>query len=71
MEYLKKLEKICFIVMFLCIAFGLLFTVYFIWSDTGGIRGGGDPQIIKIWITLATVFIASGITVSVSKSMRS
>jgi uncharacterized membrane protein HdeD (DUF308 family) len=70
MDTLKTLEKICFIIMFICIAFGLLLTVYFIWSDSGGIRGGDDQQIVKIWFTLATIFIASGITTTVSKNMR-
>ena len=61
---LEHLNKICFTTCIICIVLGTILSLALIWGDIT------DRQFVwKSWLTIATFFLTSALTLSVSKAL--
>jgi len=61
---LQNLNKVCFTICIVCIVFGTVLSLAMIW---GNIR---DNEFVwKSWLTIGVLFLASALTLSVSKTL--
>lgn len=61
---LQHLNKICFTICIVCIVLGTVLSLAMIWGD---IRD--NDFVWKSWLTIAVLFLASALTLSVSKAL--
>ena len=61
---LQHLNKICFTICIVCIILGTVLSLAIIWGD---IRD--NTFVWKSWLTIGTFFLASALTLSVSKTL--
>ncbi len=61
---LRTLDKVCFTICIVCIVGGVMFALAMIWGGAWD-----DEFVMKMWLTLATFFSASALTLAVSKAV--
>jgi hypothetical protein len=61
---LRVLNKVCFTICIACIALGTMLSLAMIWGD---IRN--NEFVWKTWLTIGVLFLASAMTLSVSKTL--
>ncbi len=61
---LQKLNKICFTICIVCIVAGSLLALAMIWLELQE-----EEFVWKSWLTIAVFFLASALTLSVSKAL--
>ncbi len=61
---LQYLDKICFTICIICIVCGTVLSLAMIWGE---IRG--NAFVWKSWLTIGVLFLASALTLSVSKTL--
>lgn len=62
--YLQHLNKICFTICIICIVMGTVLSLAMIWGDLGD-----NAVLWKAWLTILVLFLASGMTLVVSKAI--
>lgn len=60
----QHLNKICFTICIICIVMGTVLSLAMIWVDLGD-----NAVLWKAWLTILVFFIASGMTLIVSKAI--
>ena len=61
---LHHLNKICFTICIVCIVLGTVLSLAMIWSEIS------DREFVwKSWLTIGVFFLASALTLSVSKAL--
>ena len=61
---LQKLNKVCFTICIVCVVLGTVLALAMIWGE---IR---DNEFVwKCWLTIGVLFLASALTMSVSKTL--
>lgn len=64
MTKLQYLNKICFSVCIVCIALGTVLSLAMIWGEIN------DNKLLwKSWLTIGVLFLASALTLSVSRTL--
>ncbi|APZ92789.1 hypothetical protein Fuma_02401 [Fuerstiella marisgermanici] len=61
---LQSLNKICFTICIVCIVLGTVLSLAMIWGEVRG-----NSFVWKSWLTLGVLFLASALTLSVSKTL--
>lgn len=61
---LQHLNKICFTICIVCIVLGTVLSLAMIWGE---IRA--EEFVWKSWLTIVVLFVASAMTLTVSKSL--
>lgn len=61
---LQYLNKICFTICIVCIIMGVVLALAMIWGDLGK-----NEVLWKAWLTILVFFLASGMTLVVSKAI--
>ena len=61
---LKKLNQICFTTCILCIVIGTVLSIVAIWAEIYD-----NEFVTKSWLTVAVLFFAAALTLSVNKTM--
>ncbi len=61
---LKHLEKICFTTCIVCIVLGTVLSLAMIWGEISD-----NGFVWKSWLTIGVFFLASALTLSVSKTL--
>jgi hypothetical protein len=61
---LQTLNKICFTICILCIVLGTVLSMVMIWMEVRD-----DPVVWKSWLSICVLFLASLLTLSVSKTL--
>ncbi|QDV73004.1 hypothetical protein K2D_11740 [Planctomycetes bacterium K2D] len=61
---LRQLEKICFTICLVCIVSGTVLSLAMIWLEVTE-----EEVIRKSWLTILVLFLASALTLSVSKTL--
>jgi hypothetical protein len=62
---LRHLDKICFTICLLCIVGGTVLSLAMIWLEVTN-----DELMQKSWLTILVLFLASALTLSVSKTLN-
>ena len=60
---LQRLNKVCFTICIVCIVLGVILSLASIWGDFR------DEFVWKSWLTTGVLFLASALTLSVSKML--
>lgn len=61
---LRRLNKICFTICIVCIVLGTVLSLAMIWGEIT------DNEFVwKSWLTISVLFLASALTLSVSKTL--
>ncbi len=61
---LQKLNKICFTICIICIVAGAVLSLAMIWLELQN-----EKFVWKSWLTIGVFFLASALTLSVSKTL--
>ena len=61
---LQKLNKICFTICIICIVAGAVLSLAMIWLELQD-----EKFVWKSWLTIGVFFLASALTLSVSKTL--
>ncbi len=61
---LRRLNTICFTICIVCIVLGTVLSLAMIWGDTRN-----SVFVWKSWLTIGVFFLASALTLSVSKTV--
>ncbi len=61
---LQKLNRICFTICLVCIVLGMVLSLAMIWGEVKD-----NAMVWKSWLTIGVFFLASTLTLSVSKTL--
>ena len=61
---LRKLNKICFTICIICIVAGAVLSLAMIWLELQD-----EKFVWKSWLTIGVFFLASALTLSISKTL--